>query len=214
MRIRRLATLFVAGLLFTTLLGCQNSPGQVFSPTSDLHVVGVQPAFVQPKESSSSSSSSSSATTVTLPAVNVYFRITNGVSAFLENYQIRYLAANGQPLANGRFDHAGALSVFLQAAALGGGTASDTSTGTGTGTSTSTSSGGGQTIISQYTGYCAIEVMNPAVHSYMTNGTASYTDDISPVVANVTLRGRDLNDHALSASFNVTLSTTVLVEEN
>ncbi len=217
--------------VLVALAGCQNSTGQMFSPSSDIHVAGVSPSVVQPTESSSGGDSESA--DITFPLLKVYFRIMNGVSVFLDQYTIQYYTLDGVPLANGRYDVTGALSVFIQAPEIGsfeGQGGSDDSGGSGdSGSSGSSDSSGGagasiraqseggdeqQTIPSDVAGYATIDIYSPAIFTYMTRGNADPSDDISPVIARVTIHGRDLNDKEVSILAQTTLSSTILTSSS
>lgn len=230
---KRLASLFVFGLIFSALLGCQNSPHGILSPTSDLTVAGISPSILMPRDPVTYSASPAvtfEGQLPTFPLVRVFFKIQNGVSAILDRYETHYFATNGSPLAGGKFDHAGALSLFLQADKIGTtGTGAGSGTGSGSGSGTGSSGSTGTTASirmqtaqetnkedptklespSDFSLYTTFEVYPPTVYLYMSNYTVSYTDDISPVIAVVSLHGRDLNDHELNFTFNVTLSSTL-----
>ena len=229
--------LIVGGIfLLVVLSGCQNSPGDLFSPQSDIHVVGISPSMLQPEEASSDDESDTgggSASTgeepPTFPPLKVMFRITNGVSVFLEQYSVHYYTENGQLLAGGRFDHSGALAAFIQAPTINtlpeGGSSSSDSGGDSTssslraqdagGATDSGSSGGdGQSVVSDVAGYVSLEVNSATVYSYMTRGNSSADDDITPVVARVVLSGRDINDKSVQISVQATISTTLLTSSS
>lgn len=217
--------------IIVVLAGCQNSTGQLFSPSSDIHVAGISPSVVQPTESSSSgesdSDSESGSAAITFPLVKVYFRIMNGVSVFIDQYTIRYYTLDGVPLANGRYDVTGASSMFIQAPEIGsfedqGGSgdsgssgSSDSSGGSGASIRAQSEEGGEQqTLPSDVAGYTTIDIYPPAIFTYMTRGNADPSDDISPVIARITIHGRDLNDKEVSMLTQTTLSSTVLTSND
>jgi hypothetical protein len=213
-RSRGLGALFVA-LALCHLMGCQNSPGQVFSPTSDIHVVSMSQNVLSPKEEDSSSgSSSSNEKTITLPQLIVYLHIANGVSVFLDGYTVRYYAANGQSIASGKYDTTGGLTAFIQAPSITSmdpgatGTGSSTGTGSTAGTSAPASAGsgsatGGSSGTTAYAGSVSLEILQGALYTYLSGF------DISPVTAKIVLHGRDINDHEITMGCQVTLSTMV-----
>lgn len=225
-------TLSVVTLL-VALAGCQNSTGQLFSPSSDIHVAGVSPSVLQPTEESSDSGENSESTGPTFPLMQVYFRVTNGVSVFLDQYSVRYYTPNGVSLANGRYDVSGALSAFIQAPEIktfdsgSGDSSSDNSSNSSNSSSSSSSSsssgtsasvraqdaggsGQQQTIPSDVAGYTTLDVYSPALYAYLTRGNANPSDDITPIVARITIHGRDLNDKEISMTAQTTLSTSIL----
>ena len=228
--------LIVGGVfLLVVLSGCQNSPGDLFSPQSDIHVVGISPSLLQPAEASSDDAGDTgggSSSTVeeppTFPPLKVMFRITNGVSVFLEQYSVHYYTETGQLLAGGRFDHSGALAAFIQAPTINtlpeGGTSSSDSGGDSTSSSLraqdaggATDSGsfdGGQSVVSDVAGYVSLEVNSATVYGYMTRGNSSADDDITPVVARVVLSGRDINDKSVQISVQATISTTLFTSSS
>jgi len=210
--------------LLVVLAGCQNSTGQLLSPTSDIHVAGVSPSVLQPSEESDSGGDSESAAP-TLPLMQVYFRITNGVSVFLNQYAIRYYTPDGTTLANGRYDTSGAISVFIQAPEIKtfDSAGDDSSSGDSGGSTESAASvraqdsGGSeqqQTIPADVAGFTTLDVYSPALYGYLTRGNADPTDDITPVVGRITILGRDLNDKEVSMTAQITLSTSILKESN
>ena len=212
--------------LLVALAGCQNSTGQLLSPTSDIHVAGVSPSVLQPsEESSDSGGGDSEAAAPTLPLMLVYFRITNGVSVFLNQYAIRYYTPDGTTLANGRYDTSGAISVFIQAPEIKtfDSAGDDSSSGDSGGSTESAASvraqdsGGSeqqQTIPADVAGFTTLDVYSPALYGYLTRGNADPTDDITPVVGRITILGRDLNDKEVSMTAQITLSTSILKESD
>lgn len=224
--IRCLMSLGMVALL-VALAGCQNSTGQLFSPSSDIHVAGVSPSVLQPTEESSDSGEDSESTGPTFPLMQVYFRVTNGVSVFLDQYSIRYYTPNGVSLANGRYDVSGALSTFIQAPEIktfdsgsedsssdDSSSSSSSSSSSGTSASVRAQDAGGsgqqQTIPSDVAGYTTLDVYSPSLYVYLTRGNANPSDDITPIVARITIHGRDLNDKEVSMTAQTTLSTSIL----
>lgn len=209
--------------LLVVLAGCQNSTGQLLSPTSDIHVAGVSPSVLQPSEESDSGGDSESAAP-TLPLMQVYFRITNGVSVFLNQYTIRYYTPDGTSLANGRYDISGAISAFIQAPEIKTfDSASDDSSSDDSGGSTDSAasvraqdsgSEQQQTIPTDVAGFTTLDVYSPALYGYLTRGNADPTDDITPVIGRISILGRDLNDKEVSMTAQITLSTSILKESN
>lgn len=208
--------------------GCQNSTGQLLSPTSDIHVAGVSPSVLQPTESSSGGESESAE--ITFPLLKVYFRIMNGVSVFVDQYTIRYYTPDGAPLANGRYDITGALSAFIQAPEIGTFEDQGSSSGSGDSSSSSSSDSSGsagasvraqseggdeqQTTPSDVAGYTTIDIYSAAIYNYMIRGNADPSDDINPIIARITIHGRDLNDKEVSMLSQITLSSTVLTSSS
>ncbi|MBP7635500.1 hypothetical protein KBA41_15130 [Candidatus Ozemobacteraceae bacterium] len=223
-------------VLLVALAGCQNSTGQLFSPSSDIHVAGISPSVLQPTESSSDSGEESESVELTFPLLKVYFRIMNGVSVFVDQYTVRYYTPNGASVANGRYDVSGAVSAFIQAPEIkgfdsGSGDDSggdDSSSGGSSGSDSSSSSdstasiraqdaggsGDQQTIPEDVAGYTTLDIFSLALYSYMTRGNADATDDITPIVARITIHGRDLNDKEVSATAQITLSANILKESS
>lgn len=199
-------------VLLGALVGCQNSTGQLLSPSSDIHVAGINPVVFQPREKDGK---------IELPLMQVYFRVNNGISAFMEQYTIHYYTVDGTPLANGRYDVSGAMNMFIQAPEIktfdaqesddsGGGDSSDSSASI-----RAQDSGGSetqQTIPSDVAGYTTLEVYPPAIYQYLTRDNSDVTDDIMPVIARITIHGRDLNDKEVTMTTQGTLTTTVLKE--
>lgn len=212
LKLSRIQLFLVGFLLLGGFLGCQNSPGGIASPRSDIHIVGLAPKFLNPKESSSSSTTSSStasgtaaAKEVTLPGLNIFFNITNGVSVFLDSYRVNFLAPNGTVLASGTLDFSGTTAYLVQAPTLS--EVQSTGTNTQTGTTSGTDSG---TFSGKSSGYISLEVLTPKLYVYMANGTQSdYFDDVTPVVANIVVHGRDVNDNELTLQTMVTISTSI-----
>jgi hypothetical protein len=215
-------------LILTLPVGCQNSPGSIFSPESDLFVAKVEPSFLQPEEPSdddnSSSSGESAAKPPVFPAPQIYFNITNGVSVFLNSYIIRYYTTDGNSLNKKKYDHSGAISLFVKAPEISWGTTENGSSGSGSdsGGGSSSDSGGTASIRAQaadtadttYAGNIMIEVYSPRLYSFMTKDTAKTDDDISPVIAEISFFGKDINDKEITAFTRVTLVTTLLESDD
>lgn len=199
---RKLNSVFMLLLIFVLaqLAGCQSSPGGIFSPSADLFVSKVEPPFLQPtKAEDSSGSSSSSQVSLTMPALNLSFNVSNGVSCFLSSYLIRYYTTDGKPLNSGKFDHSGAMSLFVNAPEV-----------TWTKSEEEAEDGlSGETAPNA----TSIEVFLPVVYSFMTKNNALVTDDIVPAVAKIEFYGKDINDRNVSAAAQVNLSTTIKEEE-
>lgn len=203
------------------LIGCQNSTGQLFSPSSDIHVAGINPSILQPVEESSDSGGGSESAGPTLPHIQVYFKVSNGVSVFLNNYIIRYYTPDGASLANGRYDISGAMSAFIQAPEIRTFDSKDEDSGSDDSNNSNEvsasiraqDSGGSeqqQTIPSDIAGYTTLEAYSPSLYLYLTRGNGDPRDDITPVVARITIHGRDLNDKEVSMTAQTILSTSIL----
>lgn len=216
--------------LLVALAGCQNSTAHMFSPSSDIHVAAVSPSVLQPTESSSDSGDDSGSSGPTFPLLKVYFRIMNGVSVFVDQYAVRYYTPNGASVANGKFDVSGAISAFIQAPEIkgfdtgsgddskGDDSSADSSSSSGTGASIRAQDAGGtaeqQTIPEDVAGYTTLDIYSLALYSYMTRGNADASDDITPIVARITIHGRDLNDKEVSMTAQITLSSNILKESD
>ena len=177
--------LLVAGfILATVFVGCQNSPGNALSPTSDLHVTSTDPMIIAPEGTITSGNSSD----IKLPYLTVNFNITNGISVFLESADVHYFSQTGQPLASGSLDIFLGMSTLINATALGDEAVTTTTSNT--------------------SNAVELEVYPYKLFSYMTNGTINnYADDITPVVARVTFRGKDVSGHQVSATTQVNIVT-------
>lgn len=191
--------------------GCSDSPGGVFSPKSDIHIVGQTPQTIMP--GSTGGTVGGSAGSINAPPLKVYFNITNGVSVFLDTYIVRFYGRNGAPLNGGAFDHSGGLMQQITARPL-------STTNTGTGGTGQTASRRGASIPEfesseeqdRYTGPSVgslqVEVVTHAMLNHLLSGTSSQLDDVAPVVARVWLRGRDFNEHEIDLVTHVTISNT------
>ncbi|MBU1108902.1 MAG: hypothetical protein KKB51_19650 [Candidatus Riflebacteria bacterium] len=188
--------------ILANLAGCQNSPGSIFSPASELFVSKVEPAFLQPVSKSSSGEDSSSSSAPTLSPLVLSFSVSNGVSCFLSSYAVRYYTTDGKSLNSGKFDHSGAISLFVKAPEV---TWTSTAADSQDSSSESTASTVNQT---------SIDIFQGAIYSYMTKNNTAVTDDISPVIAKIEFAGRDINDKDISAAAQVNLVTTVKEEES
>jgi hypothetical protein len=185
--------------VLANLAGCQNSPGGLISPATEIFVSKVEPSFLQPELSEEGSSGDSEEKTIVLPALAISFNVSNGVSCFLNSYVIRYYTTGGVPLNDGKFDHSGAVSLFIKAPDVNWSTVElDEYTATA------------ETVANQ----TLMEVFLPAVYSFMTKGNSVITDDITPVVARIEFSGKDVNDKAVSIMAQVNLSTTIKEEED
>mgnify|MGYP001186311432 FL=1 len=198
---KQLSRIFFVLMIFvlTNLAGCQNSPGGIISPATEVYVSKVVPSFMQPELSEDTSGTSSSEKTILLPALAVDFNISNGVSCFINSYVIRYYTTGGTPLNDGKFDHSGGVSLFVKAPAINWGAGGDDEELPDSATVAN------QTLM---------EVFLPAVYAFMTKGNSVITDDITPVIARIEFAGKDVNDKAVSISAQVNLVTTIKEEEN
>lgn len=185
--------------VLANLAGCQNSPGDILSPSAEIFVSKVEPSYMQPELSEDTSSGGSGEKTILLPALAVNFNVSNGVSCFINSYVIRYSTTGGAPLNDGKFDHSGAVSLFVKAP--------DVSWSTTAGDEELPDSA---TVANQ----TLMEVFQPAVYTFMTKGNSVITDDITPVIARIEFSGKDVNDKAVSVSAQVNLITTIKEEEN
>jgi len=120
--------------------------------------------------------------------LTVKLSITNGVSAFFDSALVNFYTQDGKSLGGGNFDTSLAFSQMIKAASLDQ-------------TTTTTTSGASGNEIN-------LEVFSYKVFNYMTNGTFSnQADDLTPVIAKITLRGRDVNDNVIQLITQTTLST-------
>jgi hypothetical protein len=184
MAYRKTLALFLLFYTSTLFVGCQNSPGGIMSPKSDIHVVETSPDVVGPKDSGGGTGD-----VIEFPNLKVTFGITNGVSVFLDSVAVNYFGQDGRPLASGTYDSYLGLSKLIKAPELG-----KESTATALPDDVSVD----------------FEVLPYRLFSYMINGTLeNYLDDISPIVAKIAIRGRDVNNHEVQFGTQVNLTTLV-----
>lgn len=192
-------------LVIAFISGCQDSPGGVTSPASDIHITRIDLPLGQIK------SEEGGPDTITLRQGTVYFNITNGVSAFLGSYVINYYLNSGAPFANGRFDHSGAITLFVQARDLTWNTGQPAEQENGGGGGDG--GGGGAAIRAQTAvpsaNYISLEFWNSAIYDHMTQQTNVAAKHISPVIARITFRGRDINGNEFRTRGQGTLTTTL-----
>ena len=198
--------LVLLAAMSTGIIGCQDSPLSIISPTSDIHIVGVDRSVLLPK---AKEDSDTGALTITLPMLITYFQITNGVSAFLHQYSIRFYQVNGASLANGRFDFAGGVSLYVAAPDVVKSTSGSGSGGAAAGANIRAQAGEGTSsqTVPENSGFISIEAYAPKVYSYISRNTVTLTDDLTPVIARISFLGRDINDHEVNLSTQVTLTT-------
>lgn len=199
----------LAFLWVVSLVGCQNSPGGIFSPTSDIYVIGQAPQTIMPNVTSGSNSQ------VTAPPLKVFFNITNGVTVFLDSYVVHYFDRTGKPLNNGAFDYQGTLNQQISATAIGGANSTQATTGSVRGATISdlgTSGTGGPTVEEpanpQAVGWTQLEIVTWQMLNYLMSGTTAQGDDVAPVIAKIGIHGRDINGNEINLSTQVTISNT------
>ncbi len=198
----------LAFLWVVSLVGCQNSPGGIFSPTSDIHVIGQAPTTIMANVTSGSNAQ------ITVPPLRIFYNITNGVSVFLDTYVIRYYDRTGKAVNQGAYDFSGTLNQQISAAQIGGANAVQTSAALRGGTifDVNTSGGSGPETSEpdalKAVGWTQLEVVSWQVLNALMSGTTSQADDLAPILAKIALHGRDINGNEINLMTQVTISNT------